>query len=50
MRDLETNTMVHEGLAAGGLDYLKQAIATDYMPFFFSFKDYEPKIGQKRGT
>ena len=28
----------------------KKDIATDYMPFFFSFKDYEPKIGQKRGT
>ena len=41
-QDLESKSMVHEN-AVGSAG--KKEIATDYMPNFFSFKDYELKIG-----
>ena len=46
-QDLESKSMVHEN-AVGSTG--KKEIATDYMPNFFSFKDYELKIGQTRGN
>ena len=46
-QDLESKSMVHENsVGSAG----KKEIATDYMPNFFSFKDYELKIGQTRGN
>ena len=48
-RDLdESKSMVHEN--AVGSAGKKEMISTDYMPNFFSFKDYENKITQTRGA
>ena len=47
-RDLdESKSMVHEN-AVGSAG--KKEISTDFMPNFFSFKDYENKIAQVRGA
>ena len=47
-RDLdESKSMVHEN-AAGSQG--KKDMMTDFMPNFFSFKDYDDKIQQTRGA
>ena len=45
-RDLESKSMVHSQVGSAG----KKEINTEYMPNFFSFKDYERQIAQTRGT
>lgn len=41
--ELENKSMMHENLSVGSAG--KNDLAVDYLPFFFSFKDYEQKTG-----